>query len=492
MRFLLSKLKEKYLSCQFLRLFIFSILVILLVALFKYVVFANEINVSDIPSCSATIDDESNISSSNPTGERSATLDVSSFGNNKVFNSNSDIKTTNFLFRLNFVDSGKNHSEFRIITLISAQNNDVVLENGKNQSGENFICYQDLINPSSINYNGNTKVKKTSNIAYYVTFDNLSTYNTDMMNYLRNYASTGEFSEATIDISNRTWDSDGEPIDSGAPIRDIETPQNVKVLHTKNMDRWDFRINWDVPEMNNHHYYVRVEVADYLKFKKFAWQSYHNFTVGWHFATKEAECSQGYYIYKIDEDVACHQGLANAWKKEYGGDKMSLSKAKSYFNMEGSLLGASKHDFVKKWKYPGITIQFWYRDENGRMHTSNYVQLTDLGECDGYVANELSKFDYLNDGNSGEIADNDKNVINKVVDNSSGNYDGSSDVMHDNNEDIEEKSAIEILKSMMRDLKNYPDFFVEFFSFLPGQISQYLYALIIVMIPLVLLKIVRG
>ena len=455
-------------------------------------VYADEKSVSDIKGPSIRIEDEANITSDNPTGRVSSTLNISSSGI-KFFKSNSEIKVTNFLFRCEYTSDGKNYRLFRTVSLVSASGNDVVLDNNdRNNSGDNFFCFQDVINPSGINYTGKTKVCHTSDIAYYVTFHNVSSFDNDILSYLRHYAQTGEFSEATIDISNRDWDSEGEPIDSGAPIRDIETPQNVKVLHTKNMDRWDFRINWDVPEMNNHHYYVRVEVADYLKFKKFAWQSYHNFTVGWHHATNEAECSQGYYLYKIDEDVACHQGLANAWKKEYGGDKMSLSKAKSYFNMEGSLLGASKHDFVKKWKYPGITIQFWYRDENGRMHTSNYVQLTDLGECDGYVANELSKFDYLNDGNSGEIADNDKNVINKVVDNSSGNYDGSSDVMHDNNEDIEEKSAIEILKSMMRDLKNYPDFFVEFFSFLPGQISQYLYALIIVMIPLVLLKIVRG
>lgn len=455
-------------------------------------VYADEKSVSDIKGPSIRIEDEASITNDNPTGRKSSTLNISSSGI-KFFKSNSEIKVTNFLFRCEYSQDEKKYRLFRTVSLVSAKGNDVVLDNDdRNNSGENFFCFQDAINPSGINYTGKTKVCNTSDIAYYVTFHNVSSFDNDILNYLRHYAQTGEFSEATIDISNRDWDSEGEPIDSGAPIRDIETPQNVKVLHTKNMDRWDFRINWDVPEMNNHHYYVRVEVADYLKFKKFAWQSYHNFTVGWHHATNEAECSQGYYIYKIDEDVACHQGLANAWKKEYGGDKMSLSKAKSYFNMEGSLLGASKHDFVKKWKYPGITIQFWYRDENGRVHTSNYVQLTDLGECDGYVANELSKFDYLNDGNSGEIADNDKNVINKVVDNSSGNYDGSSDVMHDNNEDIEEKSAIEILKSMMRDLKNYPDFFVEFFSFLPGQISQYLYALIIVMIPLVLLKIVRG
>ncbi|MDY6328788.1 MAG: hypothetical protein SPL51_04840 [Lachnospiraceae bacterium] len=338
-----------------------------------------------------------------------------------------------------------------------------------------------------------------SNTQYYVDINkyNPNVYDNQSVNdtvdsIIMNFLTSGKMSDQVIDMSNREWNSEGEPIESGLPIRDIETPKNVKVLHTKNMDRWDFRINWDIPEMNNHHYYVNIHVADYLKFKKFAWQNYHNFTVGWHPISNDTECAQGYYLYKIDEDIACHEGLANAWKKEYGGDKMSLSKAKSYFNMEGSLLGASKHDFVKKWKYPGITIQFWYRDEKGRMHTSNYVQITDLGECDGYVANELSKFDYLNDGNSGEIADTDNNVTDKVVDNSSGNYDGSSDVMHDNNEDIEEKSAIEILKSMMRDLKSFPNFFVEFFSFLPGQVSQYLYALIIVMIPLVLLKIVRG
>lgn len=277
-------------------------------------------------------------------------------------------------------------------------------------------------------------------------------------------------------------------------IQDIPTPTGVKVLHTKDMDRWNFRINWDIPEMNGYKYYVEINVADYLKFKRFIYQDYHKFTVGWHRETEDAECYRGYYLYKIDEDIACLNGLANKWQEIYGGDKMTLSKAKFYFNAEGSLtsLGVSKHDFVQKWKYPGITIRFWYRDEEGRKHTSNYVQLTDIEECTGYVANELSKFEYLNDGNSGEVADNDNNVTQVEVDNTSGLYDGTSDVMNDNNEDIENKSAIETLKSMINDMKNYPDFFVEFFSFLPHEISDYIYALIVVMIPLVLLKIIRG
>lgn len=186
-------------------------------------VFAAELNVTDIPSCSVSIDDESQVSSDNPTGKRSSTLDVSAFGNNKVFTSNSDIKITNFLFRLDWVDSGKNYREFRLITLISAKNNDVVLEDGRNQSGENFIVYQDLINPSGINFNGNTKVRSTFNVAYYVKFSNLSTYNTDIMNYLRNYATTGEFSQATIDISNTQW-NDGEPIDETKDTYSVTLP----------------------------------------------------------------------------------------------------------------------------------------------------------------------------------------------------------------------------------------------------------------------------
>lgn len=184
--------------------------------------FANEISTSDISSVSVTINDESQISDKNPTGKRTEVLDVGSFGN-VTFKSDSEIKVTNFLFNCEFVQDGKNYSEYKMVSLISAADNVLVLADNVNHSGENFFVYQKVVNVSGINYNGKTKVLKSSNIAYYVTFHNVSTYYNDMMNYLRHYAETGEFSQATIDISNTQW-NDGEPVDQTKDTYSITLP----------------------------------------------------------------------------------------------------------------------------------------------------------------------------------------------------------------------------------------------------------------------------
>lgn len=465
MRFLLSKLKEKYLSCQFLRLFIFSILVILLVALFKYVVFANDINVSDIPSCSATIDDESNISSSNPTGERSATLDVSSFGNNKVFNSNSDIKTTNFLFRLNFVDSGKNHSEFRIITLISAQNNDVVLENGKNQSGENFICYQNLINPSGINYNGNTKVKKTSNIAYYVTFDNLSTYNTDMMNYLRNYASTGEFSQATIDIKNGNWE-DGEP--SKNILYDLEVPLNFKIKQKSLVDLGilemgkdsTFYLYWEQSDnLNTNGWKTEIYFKEKGKAKKH-WYSlqWTKYECKWHFFS-DTDNYKNKFTFNVEKITQTDEEI----KEQVGFKPYETS--------------VTKLDFMIRNKY--------YDESTGIMHYSNYVYL-DNSNGSGSSGSSMDFKGYEIDGKEFDKGnfDDDHITNNRVTDSDS--YNGSNVSGNTSSNDV--TSAISILKSISNDIKEFPAFFSNFFSFIPDHFVYALSALIVATIGIAFLK----
>lgn len=183
--------------------------------------FANEISTTDIPSPSITINDESQISNTNPTGERSKTLDIATYGVTS-FSSNSEIKVENFLFCCNWSDSGKNYLQFQTGCLISAKDNDTVVDNS-GTSGEPYFFYQDVINPSAINYNGNTKVKKTSNIAYYVKFNNVSTFQNDVLEYIRHYASTGEFSQATIDVSNGTW-IDGEPSDENKSNYSVTLP----------------------------------------------------------------------------------------------------------------------------------------------------------------------------------------------------------------------------------------------------------------------------
>lgn len=462
---MLSKLKEKYLSCQRLRFFIFSILVTLFVALFKYVVFANEISATDIPTCSATIDDESIISSDNPTGKRSVTLDVSSYGKDIVFTSNSDIKLTNFLFRLNFVDSGKNYSEFRIVTLISAKDNDIVLQNGRNQSGENFFVYQNLINASAINYNGNTKVRKTSNIAYYVTFDNLSTFNTDMMNYLRNYAATGQFSQATVDITNSAWNENGEP--TANVTYDLEMPLNVTCkFHNKTFGNSYYNITWEQSDgLDIQGWETEIYISQHIKYGKYLWS----------LATSPHYYDTKYYL--VDHVATFLGKYKKIWKSDdfYAGTNDELyayvEKEKGY---RPQVTSVRKNNFMLRNKFV---------DSEGKIHYSDYVYLKE-GEDGNYTASVIK----------GE--ETDKNG--GVTDIKYGQEDTKVDTNNDTykNTDVSSTTTsfsggVSTLKSLFSDLQELPKLIEEMFGFIPGQFIFALTAMLIVLIPIAIIKLIK-
>lgn len=462
---MLRRLKEITLSKEFFRGLIFSILVTLFVAFFKYVVFANEISVTDIPSASATINDESQISDKNPTGERSSSVNIGASGI-KSFKSKSDIKITSFLFKCDYTDSGKKYSLFNIVTLVSAANNDVVLdENDKNNSGENFQSFLAVVNPSGINFNGNTKVKKTSNISYYVTFNNVTTFNDDVLIYLRHYAETGEFSQATIDISNSAWNENGEP--TANVTYDLEMPLNVTCkFHNKTFGNSYYNITWEQTDgLNIQGWETEIYISQHIKYGKYFWS----------LATSPHYYDTKYYL--VDTVATFLGKYKKIWKSDdfYKGTNDELyayvEKEKGY---RPQITSVKKNNFMLRNKFV---------DSEGKTHYSDYVYLKE-GEDGNYTASVI------------KAEETDKNG--GITDIKYGQEDTKVDTSNDTykNTDVSSSTTsfsggVSTLKSLFSDLQELPKLIEDMFSFIPGQFIFALTAMLIVLIPIAIIKLIK-
>lgn len=428
-------------------------------------VYADEISTSDIKGPSIRIEDESMITNDNPTGRVSSTLDISFYGYTS-FKSNSEIKVTNFLFSCKYSDGGKNYLIFHTVSLISAQGNDLVVDNnGRNGSGENFYMFQNVINPSGINYTGKTKVCHTSDIAYYVKFNNVSTFQDDILKYIRHYAETGEFSEATIDIKNGNWE-DGEP--SKNILYDLEVPLNFKIKQKSLVDLGIFEMGKDST------FYLYWEQSDNLNtngwkteiyFKEKGKAKKHWYSLNW----TKYECKWHFFS---DTDNYKNKFTFNVEKITQTDDEI-----KEQVGFKPYETSVTKLDFMIRNKY--------YDESTGIMHYSNYVYLDNTNgsgssgssmDYNGYEINgeEVDKSD-LDDGNISN---------NRVTDSDS--YNGSNVSGDTSSNDV--TSAISILKSISNDIKEFPSFFSNFFSFIPDHFVYALSALIVATIAIAFIK----
>ena len=428
-------------------------------------VYADEISTSDIKGPSIRIEDESMITNDNPTGRVSSTLDISFYGYTS-FKSNSEIKVTNFLFSCKYSDGGKNYLIFHTVSLISAQGNDLVVDNnGSNGSGENFYMFQNVINPSGINYTGKTKVCHTSDIAYYVKFNNVSTFQDDILKYIRHYAETGEFSEATIDIKNGNWE-DGEP--SKNILYDLEVPLNFKIKQKSLVDLGIFEMGKDST------FYLYWEQSDNLNtngwkteiyFKEKGKAKKHWYSLNW----TKYECKWHFFS---DTDNYKNKFTFNVEKITQTDDEI-----KEQVGFKPYETSVTKLDFMIRNKY--------YDESTGIMHYSNYVYLDNANgsgssgssmDYNGYEINgeEVDKSD-LDDGNISN---------NRVTDSDS--YNGSNVSGDTSSNDV--TSAISILKSISNDIKEFPSFFSNFFSFIPDHFVYALSALIVATIAIAFIK----
>ncbi len=428
-------------------------------------VYADEISTSDIKGPSIRIEDEGKITNDNPTGRVSSTLDISSYGYTS-FKSNSEIKVTNFLFSCKYSDGGKNYLIFHTVSLISAQGNDLVVDNnGKNSTGENFYMFQNVINPSGINYTGKTKVCHTSDIAYYVKFNNVSTFQDEILNYLRHYAETGEFSQATIDINSGNWE-DGEP--SKNILYDLEVPLNFKIKQKSLVDLGIFEMGKDST------FYLYWEQSDNLNtngwkteiyFKEKGKAKKHWYSLNW----TKYECKWHFFS---DTDNYKNKFTFNVEKITQTDEEI-----KEQVGFKPYETSVTKLDFMIRNKY--------YDESTGIMHYSNYVYL-DNSNGSGSSGSSMDFNGYEIDGKEFDKGNfEDENITNNRVTDSD-SYNGSNVSGNTSSNDV--TSAISILKSISNDIKEFPAFFSNFFSFIPDHFVYALSALIVATIGIAFLK----
>ena len=428
-------------------------------------VYADEISTSDIKGPSIRIEDEGSISKDNPTGRRSDTLDISAYGNTS-FSSNSEIKVTNFLFSCDWTEDSKNYRIFHVVSLISAKGNDLVIDNnGINNSGEKFFAFTHVINPSGINYHGQTKVCQTSDINYYVKFKNVSSFQDDYLNYLRHYAETGEFSEATIDIKNGNWE-DGEP--SKNILYDLEVPLNFKIKQKSLVDLGIFEMGKDST------FYLYWEQSDNLNtngwkteiyFKEKGKAKKHWYSLNW----TKYECKWHFFS---DTDNYKNKFTFNVEKITQTDDEI-----KEQVGFKPYETSVTKLDFMIRNKY--------YDESTGIMHYSNYVYL-DNSNGSGSSGSSMDYNGYEINGEGVDKSDLDDGNIsnNRVTDSDS--YNGSNVSGDTSSNDV--TSAISILKSISNDIKEFPSFFSNFFSFIPDHFVYALSALIVATIAIAFIK----
>ena len=404
-------------------------------------VYADEISTSDIKGPSIRIEDEGSISKDNPTGRRSDTLDISAYGNTS-FSSNSEIKVTNFLFSCDWTEDSKNYRIFHVVSLISAKGNDLVIDNnGINNSGEKFFAFTHVINPSGINYHGQTKVCQTSDINYYVKFKNVSSFQDDYLNYLRHYAETGEFSEATIDIKNGNWE-DGEP--SKNILYDLEVPLNFKIKQKSLVDLGIFEMGKDS--------------TFYLYWEHWYSLNWTKYECKWHFFS-DTDNYKNKFTFNVEKITQTDDEI----KEQVGFKPYETS--------------VTKLDFMIRNKY--------YDESTGIMHYSNYVYL-DNSNGSGSSGSSMDYNGYEINGEGVDKSDLDDGNIsnNRVTDSDS--YNGSNVSGDTSSNDV--TSAISILKSISNDIKEFPSFFSNFFSFIPDHFVYALSALIVATIAIAFIK----
>lgn len=288
--------------------------------------------------------------------------------------------------------------------------------------------------------------------------------------------------QGLYDLSKFDVDSDGNLIAKNFVV-DLPTLKNVRVIHTSDMDRFEFRLRWDSVEPSENYstsdLKLEVKSMSYFKMAKYAWSDYIYFDVAWHSIVDDYDLYKSFLDYDQKEDYYCVMHYRDMMETKYDG-RFTYEEAKR--NMLITRLGKEK---IAKAKYPSFMVRYYYDDEqNGIRHYSNWVQLTDSGNCDGYIANEVTNWEYdktiMPDG-SEQVGAGDK-TTSLNVDNSSGLYDGSSDVMKDTDDSsLDTTMPTNLLKRIIKDVKEFPDFFGKFFSFLPINYSN-MFSLLITVI----------
>ena len=321
---------------------------------------------------------------------------------------------------------------------------------------------------------------ETNGPKYYYFESGADLYSSDTYVKALNSVLGGGLSDFTITDGNISKNNDD--------IVDIPTPINACVRHTDKMNRWEFDVCWQIPDMDIN---IKNDLMVEMNVQSF-WSSRETLTFDWY-----EDCT----YYHIPNDYI--KAINYKYRYDLRKDNEVIEQIKN--NCEWTKpsiittsLGINHNEFIvdlmnketpfrqfKKTSYPSFMFRFYYIDDNGVKHVSNYVKLQDSGHCEDYVANEVISDGTIVDGSL---------IGGGNVDNSSGLYDGTSSSLSDsdllNTDTLMPTSYIRLL---LNDVKEFPDFVNQVFGFLPINLGYVLGLLVVIVMALgVFRKLVGG
>ena len=303
-----------------------------------------------------------------------------------------------------------------------------------------------------------------------------------------------------FNLKNYVIDDGGIPEKRSEKVYDLPVPQNMRVAHTGSMGRFEFNLIWDIADemYEDDKLYMldkaEVEVMSSCKLNYYPqpWSKgtlisipKHNINHGLDTASMASLSESSDYLksrtfkYDISKDGDVIDAIA-----QKRGISYDITAASSFIDRDGK-------DMIKKESYPTFWVRVKYKNPlydvngigDGKTHYSNWIKLEDVGKCTGYIVNEISGL---------RKDDDDADETPEEIDNSSGAYDGGTDVLVDDdnqlpyvtNDDyyVPNNSAWGLIQRILADVKQFPQFFATFFSFLPVAFGDMLAVLIIVII----------
>lgn len=322
---------------------------------------------------------------------------------------------------------------------------------------------------------GNKRGQKVvaSNTQYYVDvneynpniYDNASV-NQTIDSIVMNFLQSGKMDSKIIDLSKNQFDESGNIVPV-TEVYDLEVPQNFRVkqkslvdLGIVEMGKDDtFYLSWEQSEnIDNNGWVTEIYFKDKGYAKK-EWYSLKKY---------KYECKWSFYNSVPNYKNKAKFNIENV---------NNLEEIKEIVGFKPYSTSTTKLDFMIRNK--------WVDEVNGITHYSNYVYL-DNSNGSGSSGSSMDFNGYEVDGKEFDKGNFDDENINNNRVTDSDSYDGSNVSGNTSSNDV--TSAISILKSITNDIKEFPAFFSNFFSFIPDHFVYALSALIVATIGIAFLK----
>lgn len=307
----------------------------------------------------------------------------------------------------------------------------------------------------------------------YDHFDTVYYYSGTDFNYSNIIASVLGGTEVEIDENGNVTNADY--------VCDLPTPINAMVRHTDSMDRWEFDVLWELPDFDTEldgRLYMEIQAQTFYEGRTGLLADWSQDVTDFHLITDDLSATALKFRYDIADDD-------EVLRRVYEFFPSLFSQMTSYNKavVQKKFCDTTPFKYFRKTNYPTFMVRFYMVDSSGKKHVSNYVELKDSGDCEGYVANEVVNYD---DSSSSFLPD-------KEIDNSSGLYDGVTDVMTNNTaSDSDISSPTSLLRLIINDVKELPELVSRFFSFLPINFGYLLSLLLIVIMTVGIFRKIFG